>query len=138
MPPTSPADATQVLQSQHAELELGVRRWLQRLPRGHQLGQAADILQSISGALWIELALSANPGGTATSCLRRVLYREYEKLWRHAPCSLDSQSELWVPEHHQDAALALQAWSGKGHPSGPWIKYKGAGIDLLNPKLQDA
>lgn len=107
MPPTSPADATQVLQSQHAELELGVRRWLQRLPRGHQLGQAADILQSISGALWIELALSANPGGTATSCLRRVLYREYEKLWRHAPCSLDSQNELWVPEHHQDAASML-------------------------------
>lgn len=40
-------------------------------------------------------------------------------------------------EHHHDAAQALQAWSGAGHPSGPWIKCKGAGIDLLNPELQN-
>lgn len=107
MPPTSPADATRVLQFQHAELELGVRRWLQRLPRGHQLGQPEEVLESVAGALWIELAQSANPSGTATSCLRRVLYREFERYWRHAPHSLDTQSELWAPEFHQDAVAQL-------------------------------
>lgn len=38
-------------------------------------------------------------------------------------------------ERHADAFDALAAWDGKGHPSGPWIKCKGAGIDLLNPEL---
>lgn len=36
-------------------------------------------------------------------------------------------------EHQADAQAALAAWNGEGHPSGPWIKCKGAGIDLLNP-----
>lgn len=36
-------------------------------------------------------------------------------------------------EHEADARSALDAWDGQGHPSGPWIKCKGAGIDLLNP-----
>lgn len=107
MPPASPADATRVLQLQHAELELGVRRWLQRLPRGHQLGQPKEVLESITGALWLELTRSASPSGTATSCLRRVLYREFERSWRHAPCSLDMHGELWAPEHHQDAISLL-------------------------------
>lgn len=35
-------------------------------------------------------------------------------------------------EHEADARAALLAWDGEGHPSGPWIKCKGAGIDLLN------
>ena len=36
-------------------------------------------------------------------------------------------------EHDADARTALLLWDGEGHPSGPWIKCKGAGIDLLNP-----
>jgi len=38
--------------------------------------------------------------------------------------------------HGQDALAALGAWDGEDHPCGPWIKCKGAGIDLLNPALQ--
>jgi hypothetical protein len=38
-------------------------------------------------------------------------------------------------EHHEDALEALSSWDGRQHPSGPWIKCKGAGIDLLNPEL---
>ena len=33
-------------------------------------------------------------------------------------------------------AVALALWDGQGHPSGPWIKCKGAGVDLLNPSLR--
>ena len=36
-------------------------------------------------------------------------------------------------EHKDDAQAAVRAWDGAEHPSGPWIKCKGAGIDLLNP-----
>ena len=36
-------------------------------------------------------------------------------------------------EHSADARAALLRWNGEGHPDGPWIKCKGAGIDLLNP-----
>jgi len=36
-------------------------------------------------------------------------------------------------EHSADACAALAAWDGREHPPGPWIKCKGAGIDLLNP-----
>lgn len=36
-------------------------------------------------------------------------------------------------EHGADAQAALAAWDGRDHPPGPWIKCKGAGIDLLNP-----
>jgi hypothetical protein len=39
-------------------------------------------------------------------------------------------------EHEADARDALLAWDGSGHPSGPWIKCKGAGMDLLNPELR--
>lgn len=39
-------------------------------------------------------------------------------------------------EHRADAQAALVAWDGRGHPSGPWIKCKGAGIDLLNPDFR--
>ena len=38
--------------------------------------------------------------------------------------------------HGQDALAALGVWDGEDHPCGPWIKCKGAGIDLLNPALQ--
>lgn len=38
-------------------------------------------------------------------------------------------------EHAADALAALAAWDGYGHPGGPWIKCKGAGIDLLNPSF---
>jgi hypothetical protein len=38
-------------------------------------------------------------------------------------------------EHRSDAQVALAIWDGVGHPSGPWIKCKGAGIDLLNPQF---
>lgn len=36
-------------------------------------------------------------------------------------------------EHEADARAALLQWTGDGHPGGPWIKCKGAGVDLLNP-----
>lgn len=36
-------------------------------------------------------------------------------------------------EFAEDAVAALDAWDGQDHPGGPWIKCKGAGIDLLNP-----
>lgn len=39
-------------------------------------------------------------------------------------------------EHWEDAEAALAIWDGAGHPSGPWIKCKGAGIDLLNPAFR--
>ena len=38
-------------------------------------------------------------------------------------------------EHQTDAIDGLATWEGAGHPSGPWIKCKGVGIDLLNPEL---
>jgi len=38
-------------------------------------------------------------------------------------------------EHEADAFQALAVWDGRGHPGGPWIKCKGAGIELLNPAL---
>lgn len=47
-----------------------------------------------------------------------------------------SYSRRYCFEHKADAALALLSWSGQGHPSGPWIKCKGAAIDLLNPELK--
>lgn len=36
-------------------------------------------------------------------------------------------------EHDADARTALRLWDGEGHPGGPWIKCKGAGIDFSNP-----
>lgn len=38
-------------------------------------------------------------------------------------------------ENGMDALNALESWSGEGHPSGPWIKHKGHGVDELNPEL---
>ncbi len=38
-------------------------------------------------------------------------------------------------EHKADAQAAIAVWDGLGHPSGPWIKCKGAGVDLLNPEF---
>lgn len=38
-------------------------------------------------------------------------------------------------EHAGEAEAALAAWDGQGHPGGPWIKCKGAGVELLNPAL---
>jgi hypothetical protein len=40
-------------------------------------------------------------------------------------------------EHAHEARAALAAWDGEGHPGGPWIKCKGAGVELLNPALRD-
>ncbi len=43
-------------------------------------------------------------------------------------------------ESAEDAAEALAAWDGRGHPAGAWIKVKGfvqgEPIDLLNPSLE--
>lgn len=39
-------------------------------------------------------------------------------------------------EHWADAHTALLAWNGLHHPSGPWIKCKGGGIDLVNPAFR--
>lgn len=33
-------------------------------------------------------------------------------------------------EHLEDAQAALAVWDGHKHPSGPWIKCKGAGIAI--------
>ena len=38
-------------------------------------------------------------------------------------------------EHEADAHTALSSWDGVGHPAGPWIKCKGAGIDIINPEF---
>ena len=38
-------------------------------------------------------------------------------------------------ERAGEAEAALAAWDGQGHPGGPWIKCKGAGVELLNPAL---
>lgn len=38
-------------------------------------------------------------------------------------------------EHGDDAVEALAAWDGADHLPGPWIKCKGAAIDLLNPNV---
>ena len=44
-------------------------------------------------------------------------------------------SRRYCYEHEADARAALLAWDGAGHPSGPWIKVKGCGIDQLNPEM---
>ena len=38
-------------------------------------------------------------------------------------------------EHAEEARASLAEWDAQGHPGGPWIKCKGAGIELLNPLL---
>ena len=47
--------------------------------------------------------------------------------------SLDGYDRRYCFEHAIDAIAALKQWDGQGHPTGPWIKCKGLGIDLLNP-----
>ncbi len=46
-----------------------------------------------------------------------------------------SYERRYCYEHAKDAAKALEEWDGKDHSGGPWIKCKGAGIDLLNPNI---
>jgi hypothetical protein len=36
-----------------------------------------------------------------------------------------------------DALKALNEWNGKGDPSGPWIKYKGAPEERSNPEMDN-
>ena len=50
--------------------------------------------------------------------------------------TMDSYDRRYCYEHADDALAALKAWDGHGHPGGPWIKCKGAGIELLNPALR--
>ena len=50
--------------------------------------------------------------------------------------SFEGYERRYCYEHLEDAHAALGQWDGGGHPPGPWIKCKGAGIDLLNPALQ--
>jgi hypothetical protein len=102
MPAASPADASHVLLQQSAALELAVRRWQQKLPRGDRLGPPANILESIAGALWLELAIQANPAATALTCLRRVLYREFERNWQHTPQNLATHAEFMAPKAQAD------------------------------------
>ena len=45
----------------------------------------------------------------------------------------ESYERRYCFEHRKDALEALRVWDGSDHPGGPWIKCKGAGIDLLNP-----
>jgi hypothetical protein len=107
MPPTAAADATRVLLLQRHDLELGVRRWQQRLPRPGAIGSASDILDSISGALWLELAACAKPVEQRQRCLRRVLYHEFERDWRRPYVGLDSAlPKLSVPQ------VSPESWLG--------------------------
>ena len=46
-----------------------------------------------------------------------------------------SYDRRYCYEHRDDAVEALARWDGADHLSGPWIKCKGATIDLLNPAL---
>lgn len=46
----------------------------------------------------------------------------------------ESYQRRYCYEHRSAALAALMAWDSRCHPSGPWIKCKGAGIDLLNPQ----
>lgn len=50
--------------------------------------------------------------------------------------SFEGYERRYCYEHARDALAALVAWDGREHPGGPWIKCKGAGVDLLNPALQ--
>jgi len=50
----------------------------------------------------------------------------------------DGYNLRYCYEHASDAEEALRLWGRSGHPGGPWIKCKGAGIDLLNPLLDIA
>jgi hypothetical protein len=50
--------------------------------------------------------------------------------------TMDSYERRYCYEHRTDALAALESWDGEGHPSGPWIKCKGRGIDMLNPNLE--
>jgi hypothetical protein len=43
--------------------------------------------------------------------------------------------ERYCYEHASQAAAALDAWDGGGRPSGPWIKCKGANVEVLNPEF---
>lgn len=47
----------------------------------------------------------------------------------------DCYERRYCYEHQVDAIRALTAWNGLKHPSGPWIKCKGVGVDFLNPAL---
>lgn len=49
--------------------------------------------------------------------------------------TMESYERRYCYEHAHDALAAMRAWDGDGHPSGPWIKCKGAGFELLNPTL---
>jgi len=66
-----------------------IQRWKQRLPRGHALGQAEDILSNLQGALWLDCLDIDLDAATATRILRHALYREYEVTWQHQAFSLE-------------------------------------------------
>jgi hypothetical protein len=38
-------------------------------------------------------------------------------------------------EHEAEALAALASWDGAEHPGGPWIKRKGAGVDIVDPEF---
>ena len=82
--------------------------------------------------------------------LKREGYSDFKQLEGHGTCALlkfafttgivctideYGYSGRYCYEHEADARAALQAWDGTGHPTGPWIKAKGWGVDLLNPEL---
>lgn len=108
MPPTPAADATRVLLLQRPEMELAVSRWQQRLPRGRQLGSAAEILDSITGALWLELAACAKPMEQRQRCLRRTLYFEFERGWRRTCVGLESTSNYLASPKPPQFATTLE------------------------------
>jgi hypothetical protein len=48
-----------------------------------------------------------------------------------------SPGHRYCYQNRAEANKALEAWNGKGHPPGNWIKHKGVqdgwGVDELNP-----
>jgi len=102
--------ATETLTESWSELVTGVRRGQQRLPRGYCLGHPQDILESIAGALWLELEDHPGSEGAIQACLRRVLYQEFEREWRHPSHSFELLSGLLVspsPANHSAIALDI-------------------------------
>lgn len=47
----------------------------------------------------------------------------------------EGYSHRYCYQRRDDAAAPLAAWGGLGHPSVPWIKCKGVGINVLKPIL---
>jgi hypothetical protein len=113
--PSDLSTATAVLLQQRRELEAGVACWMARLPLRQGLGSPTEVLDSVAGALWLELRHAAADGRSVRQCLRRVLYTEFERPWRRQPLSLSlpvarAQAPR-LPEWELDLPPHLLPWA---------------------------